>query len=121
MNLSDWAALIAILASSGNVLWSVYAGAKLQGADRQRLKNVEEELDGKVAKIEAENLERRVSDLENDMQKATDSIKELPVISERLYGLDRLITVQMDEMKHSMRHIQETIEARFKEPTTPVK
>lgn len=121
MNISDWTAAIAILASVGNVGWSVYNGAKMQGADRQKLQSLIVDMEDKVSRVEAENLERRVVDLENEMKTVMDSINELPVISERLYGLDRLMTVQMDEVKHTMRRMQETVELRFKEPKTTVK
>ena len=78
----------------------------MQGADRQRLKAVEEALARHASAESVGALAGRMDELEHDLKQIAAALSKVAVVETKLDGLDRLMTRELDEIKHSLRGIQ---------------
>jgi hypothetical protein len=57
------------------------------------------------------NIEGRVGELESDMREARVALGTIPVISEKLTGFEKLMSVRMEGVDYSLRNVKQAIEA----------
>lgn len=91
MTPSDWFSGFASVGAFGALMLSFFKGARLQGADSQRLGA----------------LEGRLNELEADVKHVVATVAEVFVVKEKVIGLDRLMTRELDEIKHTLRRLEE--------------
>lgn len=106
MTNEPWIDLGALLVAGASLLMTYIRTARLQGGDRQRIKSVED-LVVKLATAESmEALATRVEMLEGDIKLVATALTKVAVIETKLDGLDRLMTRETDEIKHSLRGLE---------------
>ncbi len=95
-----------LIASIG--LWRAsWRDARLVGGDRQRLKRLEDERAGLATAESVGAIAGRVAELEGEVKQAAAAMTEVMVIKTKLDGLDRLVTSQLDEIKTTLRRLEE--------------
>lgn len=88
--MNEWASLAVSITALIAAGWSFVKVAYRKGADDQRQKDVE----------------KRVTDLETDVSDLKRAVADVPVILEKISGLDRMVTRDLDEVKHALRNLQ---------------
>lgn len=103
MDINGWIGLGAAIIAGLGLLMTYMRTARMQGGDRARLKAVED-LCLKLATVESVSAQgRRIDDLEKEVQQVANALTKLAVLETKLDGLDRLMTRELDEIKHSLR------------------
>lgn len=98
MNLSsvnEWASLAVSLAALGGCAWTAAKVAYGRGAEDQRQRDLEKRMDAAEARI----------------GKLEDAMSRVPVIEEKLTGMDRMMTRDLDEVKHALRNLAMAVPA----------
>lgn len=88
--LNPWASLAVSILSLCGAGWAVLKVAYRQGADAQK----------------QEQLEARMAAAEGNIDKLKEALADVPVILERISSLDRMVTRDLDELKHTLRNLQ---------------
>lgn len=110
-----WIDVSALVIAAASLLMTYIRTARLQGSDRQRIRQVEEGV-AKLASAESlAALAGRVEDLEGDVKLVATALTKVAVIETKLDGLDRLVMRETEEIKHSLR----LLETRSFEPGPP--
>lgn len=89
----------------------------MQGADRQRLGALEERLEKHASSESVNAMGGRLDELEADVKQVAAAVTEVLVVKEKVMGLDRLMTRELDEIKHGLRRL----EGRSFDPPTNVR
>jgi len=79
----------------------------MKGADRQRLGALEERLEKHASSESVNAMGGRLDELEADVKQVAAAVTEVSVVKEKVMGLDRLVTSQLDEIKHTLRRLEE--------------
>ncbi|MDR3513882.1 MAG: hypothetical protein P4L73_19765 [Caulobacteraceae bacterium] len=93
--------------SATSVMMTYVRTARLQGADRQRIATVERALAQHASSESVTAMGGRIDELEADVKQVAAAMTRIAVIETQLTGLDRLMTRDMDELKHSLRRLEE--------------
>jgi type II secretory pathway component PulJ len=93
----------ALAVAAASLLTSYLRTAKLQGADRQRIATLEARCAALASEEAVASSRKRIEDLERQMREVLTSLGAVGVLAESVKGLDRLVTVQLDEIKWSLR------------------
>lgn len=88
-SVNEWASLAVSLAALGGCAWTAAKVAYGRGAEDQRQRD----------------LEKRMDAAENRIGKLEDAMARVPVIEEKLTGMDRMVTRDLDEVKHALRNL----------------
>ena len=100
-----------------------WAAAKLApkkyGMLRQKVGDLERQIGGLASSDRVAGVEARLAEVETDLRDARDALAVIPVISEQIKGFEKLMGVQMDEVRHGVRNLRTQIEAFA--PRTPRK
>jgi Flp pilus assembly protein TadB len=103
----EWLNIAAVIIAAVALLTSFIRTARVQGADRQRIEAVEGRLTN-LATIESVTaLACRVDDQERDLKEMSQALNQVGIIATKVDGLDRLVTREMDEIKHTLRKLEE--------------
>lgn len=81
--------------------------ARVQGADRQRLTALEARVLNLATTESVSGLSTRVDDQERDLKEMSQALNQVGIIATKVDGLDRLVTREMDEIKHTLRKLEE--------------
>jgi type II secretory pathway component PulJ len=100
---SEWVNYAALAVAAASLLTSYLRTAKLQGADRQRIAALEARCAALASDEAVASDRKRIDDLERQMREVLTSLGAVGVLAESVKGLDRLVTVQLDEIKWSLR------------------
>lgn len=110
MELTQWAAILAVLVSLASVAMSLLRSARLAGADQQRVESLEHAV-GNLATAESVLSNRtRIDTLEHRVKNIDQALNQVGVLAANLQGLDRLVTQQLDEIKYTLRRLDGTSE-----------
>ena len=104
---SEWVNYAALAVAAASLLTSYLRTAKLQGADRQRIAALEDRCAALASDESVASDRKRIDDLERQMREVLTSLGAVGVLAESVKGLDRLVTVQLDEIKWSLRRSNE--------------
>lgn len=115
MTPSDFAGWGALAVSAASFWMSYSRSQRLQGEDRQKLTQLETALRQHASSESVVNLGGRLDELEADVKQVAGALAEVRVVKEMVIGLDRLVTTQLDEIKHSLRRFEE----RSFDPASP--
>lgn len=107
MILSTYIAGGALVISAAGFLVGLFRTARIQGADRQRIRNLETALAKQASSESVRAMGGRIAELEDDVKQVVAAVAEVSVVKEKVMGLDRLVTTQLDEIKHSLRRMEE--------------
>jgi uncharacterized membrane protein len=103
----DWLNYGSLAVAALALLTSFLRTARVQGADRQRLKVIEDR-QANLATVESVTaLVGRVDEQERDLKEMTQAMNQVGIIATKVDGLDRLVTREMDEIKHTLRKLEE--------------
>lgn len=95
----------ALLVSAAGLGMTYMRTARMQGSDRQRIKALEDVVT-KLATFESVvALGGRLSEVESEMHTFGNAMTKVAVIETKVDGLDRLMTRELDEIKHSLRSL----------------
>ena len=104
---SEWLNYGALAIAAASLATSFLRTAGVQGADRQRIAALE----GLAAHLATgEGLTAiaiRVDDLERAVKEVNRTLNQVGIIATKVDGLDRLVTREMDEIKHTLRKLEE--------------
>jgi hypothetical protein len=98
-------AAIAIAAAS--LATSVLRTARVQGADRQRIAALEGWAASLATGESVTAIGQRVDELELAVKEVNRTLNQVGIIATKVDGLDRLVTREMDEIKHTLRKLEE--------------
>lgn len=112
MNHETWIDIAALVVAAASLAMTFIRTARLQGADRQRIRTMEE-ASAKLASAESlEALALRIEELEGDAKLVAAALTKVAVIDTKLDGLDRLVMRETEAIRHSLR----VLEARSLDP-----
>lgn len=105
MGSGDWLGLGALGVSGVGLAMTYLRTARMQGSDRQRIKSLEDGA-SKLASLESvAALGGRLNEVETEMHTFGNAMTKVAVIETKVDGLDRLMTRELDEIKHSLRSL----------------
>jgi len=116
---SEWLNYAALAIAAASLATSFLRTARVQGADRQRIAGLE----GLAAHLATGEglvaLGARVDDLERAVKEVNRTLNQVGIIATKVDGLDRLVTREMDEIKHTLRKLEERSFAPAPARSTP--
>lgn len=107
MTWDQWLSLGSLVVAGAMLAISLLRGARLAGADRNRLEELEARLEQLPSREAVNNMGGRLDELEAEVKQVATAVTEILVVKEKVTGLDRLVTSQLDEIKHSLRRMEE--------------
>lgn len=96
MSFSEWAAVAVSCVSLLGACFAVLKVAFQQGQSAQR----------------QDDLEKRMGAAEGKIDQLEQAVASVPVILEKINGLDRMMTRDLDEVKHALRNLQMGTQSR---------
>jgi hypothetical protein len=106
MTLELWIDLGALSVAGVSLLMTYVRTARMHGGDRQRIKFAEDAIAKLAAAESVTALAARIDDLEGDVKLVAAALTKVAVIEAKLDGLDRLMTRETDEIKHTLRGLE---------------
>jgi septation ring formation regulator EzrA len=97
---------------------ALWGAAKIRGAESARLDALDEAFTRHgethvsietVSSLSSQLAEqsRQLKTQEEEIKRVTSAVNEIQILAEQVKGLDRLVTTQLDEIKHSLRRMEE--------------
>ncbi len=104
---SEWLNYGALAVAAASLLATFLRTARVQGADRQRIAALEGRAAGLATAESLIAVASRVEELEREVKTVTRALNQVGIIATKVDGLDRLVTREMDEIKHTLRKLEE--------------
>lgn len=82
--------------------------ARRTGSQTTRINAIEHTISGLATNESVTALSDRLVTLEETVKQASTTMTEVRVFATKLEGLDRLVTRELDEIKHSLRRIEDS-------------
>jgi hypothetical protein len=104
---SEWLNYAALAVAAASLAATFLRTARTQGADRQRIAALEARAENLATAESLFAVGARVDDLERAVKEVNRTLNQVGIIATKVDGLDRLVTREMDEIKHTLRKLEE--------------
>jgi len=106
MSAGDWFGAGALVVAFASLVMAWLRTARIQGGERQRVRALEEAILRLATAESVAALATRLDALEGEVKLVASALTKVAVIEAKLDGLDRLMTRETDEIKHTLRALE---------------
>lgn len=106
MSPGDWFGAGALVVAFASLLTAWLRTARTQGGERQRVRALEDAILRLATAESVAALATRLDALESEVKLIASALTKIAVIEAKLDGLDRLMTRETDELKHTLRGLE---------------